>query len=377
MNSKKFLNIEISGIRKMFEGAPPNSINLGLGEPDFQPPECVLNALQTAVKSGFNKYGPIGGIPELRAEIAACYAPLFPTKQENVIITEGATEGLFATALALFDEGDEVLIPDPGFPLYEADVRICGAKPVPYTLSQENNFIPDINEISSLLTKKTKAIIINSPSNPTGGVIPGKDVDEISQIADKHNLIIISDEVYDHIIYDRKHESFWGRCRNAIIINSFSKTYAMTGWRIGFMVVPSELLAPIFKSHYHLIACPPTPTQYAALEALRNGGQEIERMVKEFKRRREYIVGALNGIPGFRCLKPDGAFYAFPEFSGDWCSMELATKLVQHGVICTPGSAFGRNGEKHIRFSYANSMDNIKLAITKIREVMDGLASHT
>ncbi|MCX8173169.1 MAG: pyridoxal phosphate-dependent aminotransferase [Thermoplasmata archaeon] len=374
MPAKRFSNIEISGIRKMFEGAPPDAINLGLGEPDFQPPECVLNALQNAVKNGFNKYGPIGGIPELRSEIAAKYNQIASTKSENVIITDGATEALFATVLALIDEGDEVLIPDPGFPLYESHVRICGGVPVFYSLSQKNDFIPDVNELETLITPKTKAIIVNSPSNPTGGVIPAKTVEEIGTLAKNTNIVVISDEVYDHILYDAKHETFWGRCDNAVIINSFSKTYAMTGWRIGFLVAPSQLLPHIFKSHYHLIACPPTPTQYAALEALLNANEDIARMVNEFRKRRDYIAGALNSIPGFNCLVPKGAFYVFPEFNLPRTSMELATKLVQHGVICTPGSAFGRNGERHIRFSYANSLENIKRAIERVRAVIETLS---
>ncbi|MEM3413906.1 MAG: aminotransferase class I/II-fold pyridoxal phosphate-dependent enzyme, partial [Thermoplasmata archaeon] len=257
MPAKRFSNIEISGIRKMFEGAPPDAINLGLGEPDFQPPECVLNALQNAVKNGFNKYGPIGGIPELRNEIASRYNRLAPTKSENVIITDGATEALFATIMAIIDEGDEVLIPDPGFPLYESHVKICGGKPIFYSLSQKNDFVPDTSELLGLISPKTKAIIVNSPSNPTGGVIPVKCIEELVAIADQKNIVVISDEVYDHIIYEEKHESFWGRCRNAVIINSFSKTYAMTGWRIGFLLAPPHLMPHIFKSHYHLIACPP------------------------------------------------------------------------------------------------------------------------
>ncbi|MEM4293270.1 MAG: pyridoxal phosphate-dependent aminotransferase [Thermoplasmata archaeon] len=369
MPAKRFSNIEISGIRKMFEGAPPDAINLGLGEPDFQPPECVLNALQNAVKNGFNKYGPIGGIPELRNEIASRYNEIAPTRVENVIITDGATEALFATILALIDEGDEVLIPDPGFPLYESHVRICGGVPVFYSLNQKNEFVPNINELESLITPRTRAIIVNSPSNPTGGVIPARQVEELAAFAEKRNLVVISDEVYDHIIYEGRHESFWGRCSRAVIVNSFSKTYAMTGWRIGFLLAPPELMSAIFKSHYHLIACPPTPTQYAALEALKNAGKDIERMVQEFRKRRDYIVGALNSIQGFNCLAPRGAFYVFPEFTFPQSSMELGTRLVQNGVICTPGSAFGKNGEKHIRFSYANSLENIKKAMERVREV--------
>ena len=374
MPTKRISGIEISGIRKMFEGAPPNSINLGLGEPDFQPPDCVLRAFQEAVAKGHNKYGPIGGIPELRAEIAQRYKSIADTMPENVIITDGATEGLFATALAIYEEGDEVLIPDPGFPLYEAHVKLCGATPVTYKLSQENNFVPDIAEIASLITPRTRAILINSPSNPTGGVIPEKTVEQIAQIADEQHLTIISDEVYDHILYDETHHTFWGRAKNVVIINSFSKTYAMTGWRIGFLLATSNIISDIFKAHYHAIACPPTPTQYAALEALRNANGDIKKMVGEFRRRRDYIVDALNRVSGFKCVKPQGAFYVFPAYTPDLPSLELASMLVHNGVICTPGSAFGKNGERHIRFSYANSLENITRAMEIIKKVMEGLS---
>lgn len=366
--------IEMSGIRKMFDLAGKNAIHLGLGEPDFQPPQNVMNALKTAVAEGHNKYESTTGIVDLRTAIAESSSKYKKgLNAENVIVTTGGTEALMCTQLSFFEKGDEVLIPDPGFVLYSPQLKIAGAKPVLYPLHHENDFVPKEDDLKNLITPKTKAIITNSPSNPTGGMFKKEDVKMILDLAMDHNLLIISDEVYDQIVYDGKHYSFLGDYENVIHINSFSKTYSMTGWRIGYIISSTDIIKNLAIMHYHIVACPSTPIQYAALTAIKGPQDYVAKMVKEFKLRRDLIVKELNSIEGFHCAMPKGAFYAFPMFDYKLKSSELAIKLAQNNLICSPGSAFGPRGEGHLRFSYANSQDNIKKGIEIIKKVSETL----
>lgn len=360
-------HVEVSGIRKMFESAPPNAINLGLGEPDMQPPARVIEALKMAIDKGMNKYGPTGGIPELRRAVANRLSKYDDVKPEDVLITTGATEALCLAMQTYIDIGDEVLVPDPGFVLFKPHIKLASGVPVPYSLTEESGYLPDVNELRSLVTEKTKAIIVNSPSNPTGTIFSKELVDDIVEFAKKEDLIIISDEVYDEIIYEGTHESFLGKYDKLVYVNSFSKVFAMTGWRLGYLSAPSEAVKTMSKIHYYMVACPPTPTQYAVLAGLEEPMEYVSKMVEEFKARREIIIGELNGLPGFNCLKPKGAFYAFPRYSYDISSDDMAGKFLKNGVICSPGRAFGVNGEGHIRFSYANSRENIKAAMERVR----------
>jgi aspartate aminotransferase len=360
--------VEISGIRKMFEAAPPHSVNLGLGEPDFNPPARVVEALCRAVKEGMNHYGPSAGIPALREKVAERYRDREPaTSRENVIITGSGTEGLMATALTLYDPRDEILVPDPGFVLYGPHARLVGAVPVPYALPESSGFLPDPNELEALVTSRTRAIVVNSPSNPTGGVFPRAMVDRIVAFADRHDLTIVSDEVYEEITYDRPATSFWGRCDRVVIVNSFSKTLAMTGWRIGFLVASRSLAVELNKMHYHLMACPPTPAQIAVLAGLESN-VATRRMVAEFRARREIVIDLLSKIPGLSLVPPSGAFYAFPRFDWKRSASEVATALLGRGVITTPGDAFGARGAAHLRLSFAASRADLRRGIGILSE---------
>jgi aspartate aminotransferase len=369
MVAQRVRTVEISGIRKMFEAAPPNSINLGLGEPDFEPPPEVVDAMCAAVRDGMNHYGPSAGLAALRDKVAERYRDRDPrTARENVIITGSGSEALMVTAMGLYDPGDEVLVPNPGFVLYGPDARLMGATPIPYSLSSERRYLPDLDELERLVTRRTKAIVVNSPSNPTGGVFPAETVEKVVAFANDHHLTIVSDEVYEEMVYDGKFASFWGRGDQVVVVNSFSKTLAMTGWRIGFLVAPRSLALDLNKMHYHIMACPPTPAQVAVLTGLSDGSAAIRGMVREFRARRDLVVRMLRRIPGVDIVPPAGAFYAFPRFSWSLSSSEIATGLLRRGVISTPGDAFGSLGQSHLRLSFAASRENLRRGLEILEE---------
>ncbi|MFW6195851.1 MAG: pyridoxal phosphate-dependent aminotransferase [Thermoplasmatota archaeon] len=375
MIPKRVQEIELSGIRKMFEMADDDALNLGLGQPDFQPPEDVIDAYKQAMMDGNNGYGSTYGLEPLRDEIAD-HLTRYKSgiTKDNVIITVGATQAFKITMDVLVDDSREVLYPEPGFVLYEPQIKLARGEPIPYPVLQENEFVPDLEDLKERTTENTRAIILNSPGNPTGGVFPQEDVNRIIEWAQENDIIIISDEVYEMMIYEGEHASFLNDdYDNVISINSFSKTFAMTGWRIGYLTTKEEWIEQIGKLHYYTIACPPNPTQHAVLYAMRNRMDFIEEMNETFKERRDIIVDRLNDIPGFDCLKPRGAFYVFPSFDFDLTSKELAMKLLHNGVLTTPGSAFGPTGEGHLRFSYANSTENIESAMDIIEEVVADL----
>ena len=363
----------------MFDAAPAGAINLGLGEPDFNPPAVVVDALCAAARNGMNHYGPSAGLSELRDAIAERYRDRErSTDRENVIVTGSGSEGLMAVALSLYDPGDEVLVPDPGFVLYAPHARLAGATPVPYSLAASRRFLPDLDELERRVGPRTRAIVVNSPSNPTGAVFPRSLVDRLAAFADRHDLTIVSDEVYEEIVYDGPATSFWGRSDRAVIVNSFSKTLAMTGWRIGFLVAPRELAVSFNKAHYHIMACPSTPAQFAVLAGLRAGDGATRSMVREFRARRALVTRLLGRIPGLEIVPPAGAFYAFPRFSWPRTSLEVATALLERGVITTPGDAFGRRGASHLRLSFAASRSDLERGIAILhdyaREVVGGAA---
>jgi len=370
MFASRATHIELSGIRKMFEAAPAGAINLGLGEPDFQPPQHILEALERAVREGMNKYGPTGGIAELRTAVAERLSKYAAVKPDQVLITTGATEGLCAAMQTLVDRGDEVLTPDPGFVLFAPHITLASGTPVFYKVRKEDEFQPRVDELNELVTPKTKAIVVNSPANPTGGVLDRKAIREIVEVAEDNDLLILSDEVYEPFVYEGRHETFLGKYDKVVYVNSFSKVFSMTGWRLGYVVAPPEIVKTLAKISYYLIACPPTPTQVAVLAGLRGPQDFVTQMVKEFGKRREIVVDAMNRIKGFDCPWPKGAFYVFPSFTFDLTSEALAMKILRAGVICTPGSAFGVGGEGHLRFSYANSRENL----VKGMEIVAGVA---
>jgi aspartate aminotransferase len=368
-------NVDISGLRKMFDLARSDSINLGLGEPDFQPPGNVKEALKNAIEEGKNKYGSSQGLLQLREAIAdKTKIHRDDITRDDVMITIGGTEALWITSQVLFQPGDEVLIPDPGFVLYTPHIQLAGATPVFYPLVQDNEFVPDIEALKEMITDKTKGIYVNSPSNPTGGVFCRDDVKAVTDLARDHDLAIISDEVYEHIIYDDcEFYSFLGDYDKVIQIHSFSKTYALTGWRMGYLVTKSDIMKKLIVMHYHNVACPTSPFQHAALAALQGPQDSVRDMVTEFKTRRDLIVSELNSINGFKCISPKGAFYAFPKFEFEIQAKELVMKLAEAGLICTHGSAFGEHGEGHLRFSYATSQDNIRKGMEILRNVVENL----
>ena len=368
MVAQRVREVEISGIRRMFEGAPPHAINLGLGEPDFEPPPELVRALCAAVRNGMNHYGPSAGLPQLRERIAEKYRDRNPeTSRESVLITAGGSEALMATALTLYDPGDEVLVPDPGFVLYAPHARLAGALPVSYDLSEAHGFMPDFDTLEERVSPRTRAIVVNSPANPTGAVFPKGVVDRIVAFANEHDLSVISDEVYEEMVYEGSFTSFWGRSDRVVVVNSFSKTFALTGWRLGFVVAPRQLAVEINKLHYHLTACPSTPVQAAVLVGLDTAMGRTRAMIREFKARREVVVRALGRIPGLRCAPPKGAFYAFPHFTWPGTAATVAGTLLHRGLITTPGDAFGALGSSHLRISFAASRENLKkgLAILK------------
>ncbi len=368
MVAQRAREAEISGIRKMFEGAPPDAINLGLGEPDFEPPREVVEALCEAVQNGMNHYGPSAGLSALREKVAERYRDRdADTSRENVLITAGGSPGLMATALALYDPGDEVLVPNPGFVLYAPHARLVGAVPVPYDLLESRKYTPNLDDLEARVTSRTRAIVVNSPSNPTGGVFPPTIVDRLVDFADSHDLQIVSDEVYEDMIYEGRFTSFWGKGDRVVVVNSFSKMFAMTVWRLGFVVAPKSLAVEINKMSYHLCACASTPAQAAVLVGLASYPDSTQRMIREFRARRELIVRGLNRISGLRCVPPAGAFYAFPRFSWSGTSQEVAGDLLQRGLITTPGDAFGSLGANHLRLSFAASRANLTKGMAILR----------
>ncbi|HHD15473.1 MAG TPA: pyridoxal phosphate-dependent aminotransferase [Euryarchaeota archaeon] len=364
--SSRMHGIELSGLRKMFELASEGSVNLGLGEPDFQPPKEAVEGVIEAMRMGFNKYGPTVGIAPLREAISERLRVYWKDiGADNIVITSSGSEALFSSALTFVENGSNVLIPDPGFVLYKPHVTMMGGSFREYSLSMENDFRPDIEEMERLVDERSRVIVMNSPSNPTGSIITRQDRDDIVDLARDNGMVIISDEVYDTMVYPgNTHHSFLGVYEKAVMVNSFSKIFAMTGWRMGYMAAPEELISNLKLAHYHLVACPPTPLQYGALAALRDSGDFTSRMVEEFRKRRDLITGRLNEIEGFSAATPKATFYSFPSFElhdggRRIGSEELSMELARRGLICSPGSAFGKGGEYHLRFSFVNSKEEI------------------
>ncbi len=372
MVSKRLASVGRSGIREIFQMAGEGAINLGLGELDFDPPEEVREALKRAVDLGASKYGPTAGLEELREAIASLTSRCTEgIEARNVLITAGATGGLLACYQTLFDPGDEVLVPDPGFVVYGPDAILVGAKAIPYVLHEEREYLPDATEVEALVTPKTKAIVVNSPSNPTGSVLSAKIHKTIVDLAVDRDIWIISDEVYDRFVYGTKHQTFCNAHEKSIVVNSFSKSMGIPGWRIGYLVADGALVEEISKMQYYSLACPPTPIQQAVLMALPHHERFIGEILPILDRRRRLMVRLLNRIPGFSCEMPKGAFYTFPRYDVDIASRKLAEMILGAGVISSPGSAFGGMGESHIRFSYAAPEEDIARGMEIVRSVVE------
>lgn len=369
-SSERLDSVPFSGIRKMFDMATPGAINLGIGEPDFQPPHEAIDGLCQACRDGMNKYGPTNGILQLR-EAVAVYSKRYGKEVEakNVIITPGGTAALITIMQSFVNPGDEVLIPDPGFLVYRPHVMLAGGVPIEYPLTEEG-FQPDIDAIAELIGPRTKAIIVNSPSNPTGGVISKGVRNAIMEMVADHGLFVVSDEVYDRFIYEGEHHSFLCDLDHSIVVNAFSKSLAATGWRIGYAISNAETVDQIGKMQYHMTACPNTPVQFGVLKAMPVMESFISSMIPVFRKRRDIISKRIRAIEGFEMVPPQGSFYAFPSYDMGIPSADLSMRLMGEGLICTPGSSFGPAGEGHLRFSYATTEDKIEKGMDILERVV-------
>jgi aspartate aminotransferase len=352
-------------------------IHLEIGEPDFDTPRHIVEAGKQALDQGWTHYGPTQGLPELREAIASyiCRTRGIRVGAEHVCVVPGGKPIIFFPLMALLEPGDEVIYPNPGFPIYESMINFLGAKPVPIPLIEDRGFSFDLNVLADSLSPKTKMLILNSPHNPTGGVIPAADVRAIADLVRDRDLIILSDEIYSRIYFDEEPLSITtlpGMLEKTIILDGFSKTYAMTGWRMGYGVMPAWLVDPVNKLMVNSNSCTASFTQRAGIAALNGSQDDVKKMVEEFLGRRDAFCAALNTLPGFRCAIPGGAFYAFPNVAGTgWKSKDLADALLQKaGVACLSGTAFGAYGDGYLRFSIANSYEKLMDAVERIRKFL-------
>ena len=348
-------------------------VHLEIGEPDFDTPRNICDASAEAMNKGYTHYCNSQGIPPLLAEIAKEIERTrgISVDSNRIVVTPGAKPIMFYSILALLEEGDEAIYPNPLFPIYQSMVNFTGARAVAIPLREELEFRFDVDELKSMITPHTKLIIINSPHNPTGGVLRKDDIRSIADLAQKHNIMVLSDEVYEHIIYQGEHcsiASLPGMLDRTILLSGFSKTYAMTGWRLGYAAMPPELVDPVVRLITNSVSCTTTFIQHAGIEALTGPQDSIPRMVNEFKKRRDLIVEGLNKIPGISCLLPKGAFYVFPNVKKlGMSSKQLANYLLEEaGVATLAGTDFGRYGEGYLRLSYATSQENINKALERI-----------
>jgi aspartate aminotransferase len=363
---------------KALEARGQTVIHLEIGEPDFDTPANITEAAVKALRDGATHYGPAPGLPELREAIAEDSSRRRGARAtpEMVVVTPGAKPILFFVILALVDEGDEVLYPNPGFPIYESMIRYIGGNPVPVRLLEKTDFVLDVDQLVSRVGPRTRLIILNYPHNPTGGSIPEGGLRAIADAATRWGVPVLSDEIYCRILYGGEHRSIAampGMEPLAVVLDGFSKTYAMTGWRLGYGVMPAPMAQVVAKLQTNATSCTATFSQLAAVEALRGDQSPVDRMVAEFRRRRDAIVEGMCGVPGFTCVRPSGAFYVFPNITGTGFSARaLADRLLEEaGVACLAGTAFGEFGEGHLRFSYANSMENIQEALRRIRKLLE------
>ena len=374
---------EAAARARALEATGRSVIHLEIGEPDFDTPANIREAAKRALDGGRTHYPPFPGIPELRAAIAADTALRrgFEPDPANVFVTVGGKGVMYYAILALVDPGDEVILPDPGYPIYESVTRFVGGTAVPIPIRQENDFRLDTDELATLVTPRTKLIVINSPANPTGGVLTAEDLERIAGIAIERDLVVLSDEIYSRILYDgERHTSIAalpGMADRTIVLDGFSKTYAMTGWRLGYGIVPGWLGHGFGRLLINSVSGATTFAQDGAVEALTGPQDAVDAMVEEFRARRDLVVDGLNALPGVSCLRPNGAFYVFPRIAGTGVDgATLADMLLQEsGVSVLAGTAFGGVGTDHIRLSYANSRENIGEALRRMRTVIEPLVA--
>ena len=365
---------------KKLEALGKNIVHLEIGEPDFDSPSYVISAAKKALDNGFTHYGPSAGQPELREAIAIHQGEFngYDISPDKVIVTPGGKPVMFFSILALIEEGDEVIYPNPGFPIYESMINYAGGVPVPMKLEESKNFNANVEDLKNLITNKTKMIIVNSPNNPCGSVTAVEDLEKIAKLAIENDIVVLSDEIYKEMYYEGEHYSisrFEGMKERTIILDGFSKSYAMTGWRLGYGIFPEFMIEAITKLMTNSVSCTSVFSQMAAIEAIKGPRDFTLNMMQEFRKRREIVFNGLNSIDGINCKLPLGAFYAFPNISGTGLSSEeFANRaLNDYGVALLSGTAFGQHGDGYIRISFANSEDNLSKAIDKLSKMISDL----
>ena len=372
---------EVLARARRLEAAGRDIVHLEIGQPDFPTPEHVVEAAVRALRDGHHGYTPAPGLPEIREAVAEHVSPRLcaPVHPDEVVVTPGAKPILFYTFLAFVEPGDEVVYPNPGFPIYESMLDFVGAKRVPLPIGAANGFRLDVDLLESLVTDRTRLLILNSPANPTGGVVPREDLARIAAICRRHDVVVLSDEIYSRILFEGRHASIAaeeGMRERTILLDGFSKTYAMTGWRLGYGVMPKEAAARFARLMVNSNSCTANFVQRAGVAALRGPQDGVDRMVAEFARRREAVVAGLSSLPGFRCERPAGSFYVFPDVSGTGArSSDLADRFLEEaGVACLSGTCFGAHGEGYLRFSFANSVENIREGVERLRASLAAVA---
>jgi aspartate/methionine/tyrosine aminotransferase len=367
---------------RALEATGRSVIHLEIGEPDFDTPANIREAAKRALDAGQTHYPPYFGLPALREAIAADVSVRkgVPVSAGHVVVTPGAKPVMYYAMLALIEPGDEVIVPDPGFPIYESMTRFTGGTAIPLPIRIENEFRADLDELESLITPRTRMLVLNSPANPTGGLFTREDIGRMAELALRHDLIVLTDEIYSRIVYEGEHVSIAsipGMLERTVILDGFSKIYAMTGWRLGYAVLPEPLMEAFGRLIINSVSGTSIFSQLAAIEALTGPQDAVDAMVGEFHARRDLIVDGLNAIPGVRCHRPHGAFYVFPEISATGVDgAELADRLLRDAGVCVlAGTAFGGVGRNHIRISYANSRANLTEALARIRTVVEPLVA--
>jgi aspartate aminotransferase len=370
---------EVLAKARKLEAQGRDIVHLEIGEPDFDTPDNIRKAAVDAIWAGDTHYGPSAGMMPAREAICRHFAKDRGVEYtpDQIVLTPGGKPIIFLPILALVDHGDEVIYPNPGYPIYESAINFAGGKAVPLHYKEERDFRFDISELEEKINPNTKMVIINSPQNPTGGVLEDSDLKRIAELAVENDVIVMSDEVYSKIIYEGEHRTiatYPGMKERTILMDAHSKTYAMTGWRLGYAAMPTAIAEKFAKLNTNIYSHATSFVQTAGIEALEGPQDEVEKMVAIFKERRDAIVDGLNDIKGFSCLRPKGAFYVFPNITETgMSSQELADKILQDaGVACLSGTCFGSFGEGFIRFSYANSLENIKEALSRIKNMIEG-----
>lgn len=370
---------EIIDVSGELERAGKPIVHMEIGEPDFDTPEHIVQAAKEALDQHQVHYGPVIGTAELRSAISETYGRKYNLHYDpkEVIVTHGVAHGIFLAMMAYLNPGDEILVPDPGYLCYFTVPNICGAKAVSYILDAEHEYQVNGEELEKLVNENTKMILLNTPSNPCGFLLNEASLKEIARIAEKYHLLVVTDEVYADIVYDgaefKSIAQLPGMRERTIILNGFSKYYAMTGWRIGYIICDKTLMDPIMRLSFYSISCPNTFIQTAGVKALESDDAPSKAMVEEYKERRDYLYEELNKLPGCSCQKPDGAFYIFMNIQGTGMTSDEFCKymLEKYYVTMTPGPVFGISGEGFVRVSYANSLDNLKIAIGRMKKALE------